>query len=80
MMLSIQHRPASEEYYTRKRREGRRHTHAVISLARRRVNVLWASLRDAMPYAEEAPQTPQIPHIPPPGLRQLTHSCSTPLA
>jgi transposase len=37
---------ASRSFYDRKRREGKRHTQALIALARRRVNVLWAMLRD----------------------------------
>ena len=32
----------SRTFYDRKRREGKRHHTAVIALARRRVNVLWA--------------------------------------
>lgn len=38
--------PHSRAFYERKRREGKRHHQAVIALARRRVNVLWAMLRD----------------------------------
>ena len=34
----------SRAFYTRKRQEGKRHHQAVIALARRRVNVLWAML------------------------------------
>lgn len=36
--------------------EGKRHTQAVLALARRRVNVLWALLRDRRTY-ELAPPT-----------------------
>jgi transposase len=36
----------SRAFYDRKRAEGKRHTQALIALARRRVNVLWAMLRD----------------------------------
>jgi transposase len=36
----------SRVFYDRKRSEGKRHHQAVIALARRRVNVLWAMLRD----------------------------------
>ena len=36
----------SRAYYDRKRAEGKRHTQALIALARRRVNVVWAMLRD----------------------------------
>jgi transposase len=39
--------PESRVFYYRKRAEGKRHTQALlIALARRRVNVLWAMLRD----------------------------------
>ncbi|MBL4556614.1 MAG: transposase [Rhodobacteraceae bacterium] len=37
-------RPDSRAFYDRKRAEGKRHHQAVIALARRRVNVLWAIL------------------------------------
>jgi transposase len=46
---SLQH-PASQAFYTRKRREGKRHHQAVIALARRRVDVLHAILRTRQPY------------------------------
>lgn len=36
--------PASRDFYARKRREGKRHHQALIALARRRINVLWAML------------------------------------
>jgi transposase len=36
--------PTSRAFYDRKRREGKRHHQAVIALARRRINVLWAML------------------------------------
>ena len=49
-MISIQHSPASKAYYNAKRAQGKRHTQAVLALARRRVNVLWAMLRDHHPY------------------------------
>jgi transposase len=42
--------PESRAYYDRKRAEGKRHTQAVIALARRRVNVLWAMLRDGATF------------------------------
>jgi transposase len=38
--------PASRAYYERKRAEGKHHRQAVLALARRRLNVLWAMLRD----------------------------------
>ena len=43
---SLRTAPASRAFYDRKRGEGKRHTQALIALARRRVNVLWAMLRD----------------------------------
>jgi transposase len=42
--------PASRAYYDRKRAEGKHHRQAILSLARRRLNVLWAMLRDHIPY------------------------------
>jgi len=42
--------PESRAFYDRKRAEGKRHTQAVIALARRRVNVLWAMLRDGTTF------------------------------
>lgn len=43
--------PSSQSYYRRKRAEGKRHTQAVLALARRRVDVLYAMLRDGTCYA-----------------------------
>jgi transposase len=40
----------SRTFYARKRREGKRHHQAVIALARRRVNVLWAVLHSRTPF------------------------------
>ena len=42
--------PESRVFYDRKRAEGKRHTQALIALARRRVNVLWAMLRDGTTF------------------------------
>lgn len=42
--------PASRAYYDRKRVEGKSHIQAMLSLARRRLNVLWAMLRDGTTY------------------------------
>lgn len=42
----------SRAFYDRKRAEGKRHHQAVIALARRRVNVLWAILRNREPFRE----------------------------
>ena len=54
-MNSIRWSDESQRFYTRKRAEGKRHTHAVLALARRRVNVLWAMLRDQRPYHANPP-------------------------
>ena len=40
----------SRTFYDRKRREGKRHHEAVIALARRRVNVLWAVIHSRTPF------------------------------
>jgi transposase len=44
--------PQSRTYYQPKRAEGKNHKQAVLSLARRRLNVLWAMLRDGTPYQQ----------------------------
>ncbi|XVQ16146.1 IS110 family transposase [Spirillospora sp. CA-255316] len=56
-LISIQSCPDSRRFYDRKRTEGKRHTQAVLALARRRVNVLWALLRDGRAY-QLAPPVP----------------------
>lgn len=45
-LLSIRRCEESRRFYERKRAEGKRHIQAVLALARRRVNVLWALIRD----------------------------------
>lgn len=52
---AIKNDPASRTYYDRKRAEGKRHHQALIALARRRVNVLYAILRDRQPYQARPP-------------------------
>jgi transposase len=47
---SLRSSSESRAFYDRKRREGKRHTQALIALARRRVNVLWAMLRDGTTF------------------------------
>jgi transposase len=47
---SIRTNPASRTFYDRKRAEGKRHTQAVLALARRRLNVIWAMIRDETTY------------------------------
>jgi len=43
------------DYYLKKHEHGRTHTQAVIALARRRIDVLWALLRDNRPFTEQPP-------------------------
>jgi hypothetical protein len=50
-MAALIHCPASKAFYQRKRAEGKRHAQALLALARRRVNVLWALVRDGKPFA-----------------------------
>ncbi|SCG12321.1 Transposase IS116/IS110/IS902 family protein [Streptomyces sp. MnatMP-M27] len=45
-MASLRTCSASQAYYGRKRNEGKGHKQALLALARRRANVLWAMLRD----------------------------------
>lgn len=45
--------PLSRAFYARKRREGKRHHQAVIALARRRIDVLWALLQSRKPFNAE---------------------------
>jgi len=56
-LVSIQFDPNSRKFYDRKRAEGKRHTQAVLALARRRVNVLWALIRDRRCYQVTPPVT-----------------------
>lgn len=55
-MSSLRSSTASRTYYDRKRAEGKTHVQSVLSLARRRLNVLWAMLRDGTAY--EPPGNP----------------------
>ncbi|OZF41768.1 IS110 family transposase [Rhodococcus sp. 14-2470-1b] len=64
--LSVRSCSESRVYYERKRAEGKRHTQAVLALARRRSNVLWAMLRDGTTYR--------------PGSSACTGGCVTPAA
>ena len=50
--------PHSRAYYDRKRAEGKRHNQALIALARRRCDTLFAMLRDGSLYHPKTPQTP----------------------
>jgi transposase len=51
------HDPASRAYYDRKRAEKKKHNAAIVCLARRRVDVIYAMLRDRRPY--QPPTTPK---------------------
>lgn len=48
----------NRDYYQRKRAEGRKHQQALIALARRRVDVLWALLRDNRTFQRQPPARP----------------------
>ncbi|MEV7217905.1 IS110 family transposase [Kitasatospora cineracea] len=47
----------SRDYYLKKRSEGLLHTQALLALARRRVDVLWAMLRDKRLFTSAPPAT-----------------------
>jgi transposase len=54
-MASLKSCPASKAYYQRKRSEGKGHKQALLALARRRLNVLWAMIRDGACYHPSPP-------------------------
>lgn len=54
-LISIRSCAESRRFYERKRAEGKRHTQAVLALARRRVDVLWALIRDGRCYQVAQP-------------------------
>ncbi|MBV2156785.1 IS110 family transposase [Kitasatospora sp. SUK 42] len=56
-LISIRSCEESRRFYERKRAEGKRHTQAVLALARRRVNVLWALIRDGQCFHRGLPVT-----------------------
>lgn len=49
----------NRDYYLKKREHGRTHTQAIIALARRRIDVLWALLRDNRLFVEQPPTIAQ---------------------
>lgn len=51
-LSSLKNSPASRTFYDRKRSEGKTHKQALLALARRRINVIWAMLRDRTLYVE----------------------------
>ncbi|MEV6175557.1 IS110 family transposase [Streptomyces sp. NPDC051954] len=56
-LISIRCDPNSRRFYDRKRAEGKKHVQAVLALARRRVNVLRALIRDRRCYQVAPPVT-----------------------
>jgi transposase len=54
-LSSLKNSPASRAFYERKRAEGKSHKQSLIALARRRINTLWAMLRDRTTYQEPIP-------------------------
>jgi hypothetical protein len=59
-MASLKSCPASRIYHDRKRAEGKGHKQALIALARRRVNVLWAMIRDGACYQPVPSVSPAV--------------------
>ncbi|MFJ2350158.1 IS110 family RNA-guided transposase [Streptomyces antimycoticus] len=56
-LSSLKSCPASKAFYQRKRAEGKGHKQALLALSRRRVNVLWAMIRDGACYQATPPVT-----------------------
>ncbi|WP_251021249.1 IS110 family transposase [Streptomyces sp. ISL-98] len=56
-LVSVRCDANSRRFYDRKRAEGKKHVQAVLALARRRVNVLWALIRDRRCYQVTPPVT-----------------------
>lgn len=56
---SLRH-ATSRAFYERKRSEGKRHHQAVLALARRRVDVLWAMLRDQRAFTVTPEPGPKV--------------------
>ena len=52
------HDPDSMAYYQRKRDQGKKHNAAVICLARRRCDVIYAMLKNGTPYQPRLPKEP----------------------
>jgi transposase len=59
-LVSVRFDPNSRNFYERKRAEGKKHVQAVLALARRRVNVLWALIRDRRCYEVTPPVTTAV--------------------
>ncbi len=56
-MVGLQCCPVSKACYDRKRSEGKSHKQALLALARRRLNVLWAMFRDEQCFHASSPVT-----------------------
>jgi transposase len=56
--VAARHCPVSKTFYDRKRAEGKGHKQAILALARRRLNVLWALIRDGRNF-EVGPLAPE---------------------
>ena len=54
-MVSVQQKTESRAFYDRKRAEGKSHKQAILALARRRLDVIWAMFRDDRSYTPPAP-------------------------
>lgn len=54
--VAAYHCPVSTAFYQRKRAEGKSHKQAILALARRRLNVLWALMRDNRTFEADPPQ------------------------
>jgi hypothetical protein len=50
ILASVRSAPEPRAFYDRRRQQGKKHTQALIALARRRVTVLWAMLRDGTTF------------------------------
>lgn len=57
-MVAARSCPVSKAFYERKKAEGKGHKQAILALARRRLNVLWALIRDGRPFEITAPSAP----------------------
>jgi transposase len=55
-LTAIRYDPQSKDYYQRKRNQGKCATQAVIRLARRRTNVLYALIRDNRTWQPDSPE------------------------
>lgn len=54
--VAAMHCPVSKAFYQRKRDEGKSHKQAILALARRRLNVLWALIRDGQTFDARLPE------------------------